>query len=126
MNTAEKFSGLSGIPSEVGSRLDRNFGRVADITTAFGVTGNLVIQDSALINPIFVDATAGNLTVYLPSTPAGITRTVIKQDSSANTVTIDGNGANINGSGTYVLNAQYDSITVAPTGVEWLIIAVTP
>jgi hypothetical protein len=84
------------------------------------------------------DATAGNVTVDLPpittgiATNSGETYTIIKEDSSANTVTIVPNGSDtINGAANYVLTARYQSVTLYSNGEndlglkQWNIQAIT-
>ncbi len=60
------------------------------------------------------DATAGNITVNLPAaTGLGRLVTVKKIDSSANTVTVDGDGTEtIDGATTYVLTTQYEVLQI--------------
>ena len=54
------------------------------------------------------DATSGNLTMTLPATPTvGMVVNIKKIDSTANTVTIAGNGVLIDGASTKVLSSQY-------------------
>lgn len=104
---------------------------------------------------IVCDASGGAFTITLPPAVnlPGQTLIIIKADATANVVTIDGNGSDtINGvptqanaattmlgvsllgasqlgSGTSSdnpsLNAQYDSLTIRSTGLEWLITAST-
>jgi hypothetical protein len=118
----EKFYGL--LSSEVASRLDRNFGRVSKqagpIITAIA---SYTFKADDEVDSVQANATAAAMTVYLPISPTGNRRRrVIKTDASANTVTVSGNGALINGAATYVLAAQYDRLWVEPTGTGWLII----
>ena len=71
-----------------------------------------------------VDASGGARTITLPTASgiAGRTYSIIKTDSSANTVTVDGAGSEtINGATTKVLSAQYAGITIISTGSAWLI-----
>ena len=66
-----------------------------------------------------VDATTGARTVNLPSASgkAGQIFIVQKTDSTANTVTIDGaSSETINGSATYALTAQYQTVTLLCDG----------
>lgn len=74
---------------------------------------------------LLVDASSAAVTVDLPaiSTLAtGKTYTVKKIDSSANTVTIDGDGSEtIDGALTVVIASQYDSVTVFHDDTEWWI-----
>jgi hypothetical protein len=60
------------------------------------------------------DCTAAARTLTLPAAPIGGTILVVtKTDSSANTVTIQGNGKNINGAASFVLTAsQFASVTL--------------
>lgn len=74
---------------------------------------------------ILVDATAGNTTINLPaaSTVSGYILVVKKIDLSANTVTLDANGAEtIDGAATRVLSYQYSAITVQSNGTNWFTI----
>jgi len=80
------------------------------------VTGNysvLVTDDT-----IYADATSGNIAVTLISaqwTPN--TYTIVKVDSSGNTVTVTPQGGQtINGASSVVLSAQYQKVKVAPKG----------
>lgn len=57
-----------------------------------------------------VDATAGVATATLPASPiSNRLASIAKADVSANAVTVDGNGKNINGSATISLASQYDN-----------------
>ena len=73
---------------------------------------------------IFANATDGAITVNLP-TAVGISgrRYIIKKtDSSANAVTVDGNGSQtIDGSTTKILLNQYDCIEIYSDGANWQI-----
>ncbi|MFW0737134.1 hypothetical protein [Flavobacterium sp. T12S277] len=74
---------------------------------------------------IFADATTAAITITLPTALSsnGYEVTVIKTDSSANTVTVKGNGSQlINASNTQVLAAQFDKINVKSNGVQNFII----
>jgi len=71
------------------------------------------------------DATGGAIVVTLPlvASATGLIYTVKKIDSSANTVTLDGNGVEtIDGVTTQVISAQYDSLTITSDGSTWWII----
>jgi hypothetical protein len=68
---------------------------------------------------------AGTITITLPATVSKNTW-VIKDSSGAaatNNITIDGNGNNVDGSSTYVLNTNYGSVTINgdTTNSKWLI-----
>lgn len=75
----------------------------------------------------FADATVGNLTGTLPNvaTASYMRVTVVKTDASVNTVTVQGD-ADINGAVSYVLAAQYDSVSIASNGTEWFVVAAMP
>lgn len=71
----------------------------------------------------YVDATADNIVITLPDT-SGLTENkrymVKKTDSSAHTVTVDGNGTQtIDGATTFALMYQYDTIEVIKNGNNW-------
>lgn len=72
---------------------------------------------------IAADATGGAFTLTLP-TAVGITGReykIMRTNSGANAVTIDGNGAEtINGAATYSLSAQWQGVTLVSTGAAWL------
>lgn len=64
------------------------------------------------------NAVGGNMVYNLPATTGGGYRfTFKKTDASANTVTVTPNGAEtIDGAATYVLNAQYQCVTIEDVG----------
>lgn len=73
-----------------------------------------------------VDASGGPRTITLPTALSARWRkyTIKKIDASANTVTIDAAGAEtIDGALTFVLGAQYQTITIQSNGASWDIIA---
>lgn len=71
------------------------------------------------------DASGGNITYNLPAALGYGTQYIFKKiDSSANTVTIDGNSSEtIDGATTYVISSQYDSVTIvdAATGAWYIV-----
>lgn len=74
---------------------------------------------------IFADATAGAIIVNLPAAAgaSGQVYTVKKIDASANTVTIDPNGAElIDGAATKAIATQYNAFTFQSTGSQWFIL----
>lgn len=89
-------------------------------------------QSSATLNEanttghvvILCDATANNITVNLPTAVGSIIIFDIKKtDSSANTVTVDGNTTEtIDGGTTAVLAVQNESITIISDNANWRII----
>ena len=69
-----------------------------------------------------IDATSGVITITLEANPIdGQTHYIAKSDSSANAVTVDGNGNNINGSASLALSSQYDKMMIVYMGTadEW-------
>lgn len=74
---------------------------------------------------ILCDATAGNMTIDLPSAASAVGKTyaIKKIDATANTVTIDGNvGELIDGAATQVISSQWTAIEIACDGSAWYII----
>ena len=70
-----------------------------------------------------VSAASGAVTITLPASPViGRTYIIYKSESSANAVTVSGNGNNINGAANYTLNNAYDKIHIVYSGAEWIII----
>lgn len=70
---------------------------------------------------IDVDASGGAVTVNIPTAVGnvGALIEVRKTDASANTVTVDGNGAEtINGAATLVIYSQYDSYSLRSDGAS--------
>lgn len=96
-------------------------GVVDEKTTAYTVT----VDDGTKV--LAVDATAGAVTITLLAAATagdGFELTIKKTDSSANAVTIDGNGAEtIDGAATLVLPAQNDSVTIRSDGSNWLVVS---
>lgn len=71
------------------------------------------------------DASGGAVTHALPAAAAvtGQRVTVKKTDASANTVTVDPNGAEtVDGAATYVLSAQFTAVTVQASAGAWFIV----
>jgi len=74
---------------------------------------------------ILCDATAGAFTITLPTAVGNRDKRFIikKIDSSTNTVTIDGNGAEtIDGVATKILQYQYQSIDIISDNANWIIV----
>jgi len=78
---------------------------------------------------ILCDATSAAFSITLPAAATagnGFIITVKKTDSSANAVTIDGNGSEtIDGALTQVLSGQYDNITLISNGTAWFMLGKT-
>ena len=93
------------------------------IPSVLSKTANYTVStndgDNVQVN---VNATSGAaiITFYAASGNTGKIITVKKTDSSANTVTLDGNASEtLEGSLTVVLAAQYDSATFVCDGTNW-------
>ncbi|NDC95617.1 hypothetical protein EBZ38_03815 [bacterium] len=89
---------------------------ITSIDSPYSLTG---------ISTLLCNASGGAITVNLP--PAvdyrGVIFTVKKTDSSANTVTLDGNGAEtIDGTATKSISSAYGSIRVISDGTAWFTI----
>jgi len=111
---------------------------VGQFSSALVIAGGLTLGTISItstytptaISPeyIFANATSGNIIINLTGIQPGQVFTVVKSDSSANTVTLTPSGGStntINGSATYVLTAQYQSISiiqVSATANTWYVI----
>lgn len=76
-------------------------------------------------NMILVDASAGDVTVTLPTAVgiSGVEYVIKKIDSSSNFVIIEGNGSQtIDGETDQRTDGQYTSITVVSNGTNWFIV----
>ena len=74
---------------------------------------------------VLADASGNVITANLPTaaSASGYQFTIKKIDSSANTVTIDGNGSEtIDGATTAVITMQWESVTVQSNGTAWYIL----
>lgn len=120
--TPQRFAaGTAGqIPQSNGSSpptwVAKNLRSIASKTTTY----TLALTDH-IING---SASGGAWTLTLPTvaSASGYEFTIIKGDSSANAITIDGNGSEtIQGSLTRKLSTQYESLTIYSNGSEWLI-----
>lgn len=80
---------------------------------------------TAADHTIVVDATAGAVTITLPTAVGIKGRTyTIKKIDNANNVVIDGNGSQtIDGSTTKTLTTQYQTVTVQSDNANWFVIA---
>lgn len=84
---------------------------------------DLTLTDAHLT--VVVDAAGGNKIITLPSAALfkGKIYNIKKIDASANTVTIDGAGAQtIDGAATHVLTTQYEVVRIQSDGANWFII----
>jgi hypothetical protein len=82
------------------------------------------ISSDITINPgdlALVDVSSSAVTVSLPSIHAQGDQVIVKQGAStANTLTVDGNGTNIEGVSTATLTGAYDLLKLESTGFEWV------
>lgn len=84
-------------------------------------TSNYVMQDVDEI--VLMDATSGNRTVTLPSSPVKGKRITIKKiDGSLNTVTIDGNGNNLDGNPNKIISVPFQFYEYVYSGTAWFLI----
>src|SRR5437660_1174529 len=75
----------------------------------FGITENTTIDLG--YNAFFVDATGDNITITIPTNPGDGTNFMISRtDATANTVTIQATGCDINGSSSVSLNAHQNTL----------------
>lgn len=72
---------------------------------------------------VLVNSTSGNITITLPTAAGNANRVYVikKIDASGNTVTIDGNGVNIDGAATKVISTQWAGATVHCNGGGWYV-----
>lgn len=100
--------------------------------------GGSLIENENVVGPIGVDTTldefmrtvlvtaaAANRTETLPPAASAKWRkyTIKKTDATANTVTIDADGAEtIDGAASIALGSQYESVTVQSDGTQWWIV----
>jgi hypothetical protein len=91
------------------------------VVTAAGAVTVATSDDIVIVNKGTGAATAANL----PATPATGTRFIIKDgkgDAATNNITITPAAGTIDGAGTIVMNANYQSKTVVYNGTEWNVI----
>ncbi len=114
-------------------------GEISDITltnvTVNGLSYNLnqyIKTDSGNVTvaaddyEIIINKTVGQATtVTLPASPADVRALLIvdgKGDAGTNNITVDGNGNNINGSATFAMNSNSQSIWIIWNGTQWNIV----
>ena len=88
--------------------------------------GNYVVTTADYQTLINANASTASFVITLPTAVgnAGFPIAIKKVDATANTVTIQGNGAElIDGANTFVLSAQYESIMLVSDGSGWNITA---
>ena len=91
-------------------------------SVAFGYSAQTATY-TATITDHFINCTANTFTVTLP-TAVGITgRQYVVKNSGAGVITVDGDAAEtIDGATTVSLPTQYESITLASDGTNWIIL----
>jgi hypothetical protein len=95
---------------------------ISVVTAQTGATLNVTNTSGYVV--YLCDATSGAITVNLP-TAVGNTAmfTIKKTDSSANSVTIDGNGSEtIDGATTCIITNQYNAALIVSNNTNWSLI----
>lgn len=112
LSGANTYSGLSTRSSGIVVKT-----RATNATTVTHATTDEVILASGASGACTV-----NLVTAIGNT--GLRLTVVKSDSGANAVTLDGSGAQtINGAATLALAAQFDRATIVSDGANWVRVA---
>lgn len=91
--------------------------------TETALTADTTLDDTYRV--VLVDASGGAVTITLPAADlhSGRIYDVKKIDSSANAVTVDGNGSEtIDDATTQTLSSQYASLRIISDGTEWWIL----
>lgn len=85
----------------------------------------VTVSDATKVLNVDASGAARTITLLAAATATdGFEITVKKSDSSANAVTVDGNGSEtIDGATTYVLSLQYAWVTLRCDGSNWLVVA---
>ena len=106
---------LSSLEDRV-TDLEQNETQVTSPTDDYEMTVDDVV--------ILGNASSKNIIITLPSASesSGKICHFKKLDATANTMTVSGNGANIDGSGTAVLTLQWEAIALVSDGTNWYII----
>ena len=100
-----------------------SLGEDNNIYSVTGVTGNVTLSSDFYV--ILVDSSGGALTVTLPSSPTTNQAYKIKDKGNAltNNITIDGNGNNLDGSSTALINTDYGALELLFDDSEWFSLA---
>lgn len=92
--------------------------------------GSQIQTESSNVSPnfshqaILINAAGGNITATLPACDATYNGKLFefkRIDSSGNTVTIDGDGQNIDGAGTFPMTTQYQFVRIQCNATQWWI-----
>ncbi len=116
---AEKVR-ISGTPGRLAIfKSPHKIGNAMDSESIITVTGNYTasVNDSTIL----CDASSAAFTVTLPSASDVKTKkfNIKKIDSSANAVTLDGNGATIDGDATADITSQYENWPIQSDGSNY-------
>jgi hypothetical protein len=115
------ITGSTLVASAVQSKWVYNAGRRRHITQiTSGSTYAVLTSDDY----IAITVLSAPFTVNLPASPVLGDTYEVKDttgNAGAQNVTVSGNGNNIDGSGSFVLNSAYESIVVTWTGTQWSI-----
>lgn len=88
-------------------------------------TGPTTYALAAGVDLVLCSTSAGAVGVTLPATPSTGQKVDIKDstgNSPTNNITINGNGKNIDGQATFLINVSYGSVTLMYNGAEWSIV----
>lgn len=96
------------------------FGEKSRITELINVDSDYYIDEN--YGYFLVDASDGDVIIYVPDLLKERTYSVSKRDSSGNNVTLNFGENTCNGSSTQVINNQYDTITFTAGKNDWVII----
>jgi len=105
--------------------LESKSGRIIKITTVNAATYDLLITDYILHVTYTTTAAVTSLTLPTAQTVEG--RTIVIKDAGgnavANNITIDTEASEkIDGADTYVINGDYNSVTLYSNGSHWFVI----
>ncbi|MFN8992731.1 MAG: hypothetical protein ACK5X3_03550, partial [Pseudomonadota bacterium] len=79
---------------------------------------------TATTSDYVIDCTSGTFTVNLFTAVGNTGRILIIKNSGAGTITVDPNGTQtIDGSTTYILEIQYETLQIISDGTNWKIIS---
>jgi len=93
------------------------------VVNIVSTTSNYNISNTEYL--ISVGTLGAPITIYLPSSPQ-TGRVIYVKDtaggSQTNNITVDGNGKNIDGSATFIINVNYASVSLVYTGSQWSVV----
>lgn len=95
-------------------------GQIAAVTTPGGYPYAVLTTDYTI-----AASSASANTVTLPSTPESGRIYIVKDatgTATSNNITVDGNGNNIDGASTYVINTNYGSVILQFNGTIWMVL----